>query len=226
MNIAIRIVTFSTLGIAAAFLAGCATAKVTDETPPIVAPAPPDVVYVGTFDLGASTVQTDPGTLTGRPRLINFRLKDPTEELQELGDLLSDEIAIDLNKAGLPAQRIDPDAAPPAHGWLVSGEFLQVTQGNRLQRAVLGFGNSDAKLYVAVADLAHPESKDLFNFNADSTGNNLPGGGVGAVVTHTPWGMVAKFVLERNASEKDVKRVAKAIANSILVYAGRGSGQN
>jgi hypothetical protein len=207
----------------AALLAGCATAKVTDETPPTVAPAPPSVVYIGTFDLGATAVQTDPGTLTGRPRLLQFSHEDPAQELKDLGNLLADEITKDLNDASLPAERLAPDASRPASGWLVTGEFLQVAEGNRLQRAILGFGigNSDARLYVAIADLAHPAGENLFNFNADSTGNQLPGGSVVAVAAHTPWAMVAKFVLERNASDKDIKRDAKAIAKMILHYAGK-----
>ena len=36
-----------------------------------------------------------------------------------------------------------------------------------------------------------------------------------AVATHSPWGMAAKFVLGRNASEKDIKRAAHQIADQV-----------
>ena len=36
-----------------------------------------------------------------------------------------------------------------------------------------------------------------------------------AIVTHTPYGMAAKFVLERDASEKDIKRAAQTMADKL-----------
>lgn len=206
------------LCITATFVIGCASATVSNETHGVPTGANPGTVYVGKFDLGEGALQSDPGTLTGRPRLFSLRPQDPASEADKLSDLLSDELVKDLNDANMPAQRLAADDPQPAAGWLVSGEFLEVTQGNRLQKAVIGFGagNSDAQLYVTVADLSRPAGEDLLNFNVDSSGNKAPGGGVGAVVTHTPWAMAGKFVLDRNASEKDVKRAARQIADEIV----------
>jgi hypothetical protein len=90
-----------------------------------------------------------------------------------------------------------------------------------LQKAVLGFGagNEDAKLYVSLADLSKPAGENLLDFNVDSSGNKLPGGGVTAAATHSPWGMAAKFVLDRNASEKDIQRAAQKIADQVIQLA-------
>jgi hypothetical protein len=220
-----RAILFSLLGLlAAAVVAGCSSAKVTDETSPVAAAPAPDRVYVGTFDLGATQVQQDPGTLTGRPRLLHILPEeDPVQELQRLGNLLADDLTGDLNDMGLPAERLMPAASQPPTGWLVTGEFLEVAGGNRLQRAVIGFGagSSDAKLYVAVADLAHPQGDKLFQFNADSAGDAAPGGSLAAVGGHSMWGMVGKFVIEKNASDKDIKALAKAIAKDIAKHAGK-----
>jgi hypothetical protein len=207
----------------AALLAGCAGAKVSNQTQSAVALTPPDVVYVGAFDLGAAAVKSDSGTLTGRPRLLPIGQPDPAEKIQELSDLLSSELVSDLNGGGLAAQLLPPDAGRPAKGWLVSGQFLQLDEGNRLQKAIIGFGagNSDARLYVTVADLSLPPDQDLLNFNIDSSGNKAPGGAAGEVVGHSPWGMAGKFVLDRNASEKDIKRAAKGISDQILTLAGK-----
>jgi hypothetical protein len=223
MRTTLRAILLPLLGaVAAAIVAGC-SAKVHDETSAVLAAPAPDMVYIGTFDLGAAAVQQDPGTLTGRPRLLQIWPEEtPVEELQHLGDLLVDDLANDLNDKGMPAQRLAPGASQPRAGWLVTGEFLQVEGGNRLQRAVIGFGagSSDAQLYVAVADLAHPQGAKLFQFNADSTGDKTPGGSLAAVGGHSIWGMVGKFVIEKNASEKDIKSLAKAIAREIAKHAG------
>lgn len=207
-----------------ALLVGCAMAKVSDrvsDAPPAHGPA---MVYVGKFELGAAQIKSDPGTLTGRPRLFNFRQKDPATELEKLSELLSKDIVDDLNQAGINATRLDPASPKPASGWFVTGEFLEFDEGNRMQKAVLGFGagNEDAKLYVSLADLSRPTGENLLNFDVDSSGNKMPGGGVTAAATHSPWGMAAKFVLDRNASEKDIKRAAKQIADQIVQLAKAG----
>ena len=137
--------------------------------------ARPPMIYVEKFDLGAAQIQSDPGTLTGRPRLLNFRQKDPAQELDRLANLLSDEVMHDLNQQKINAKRF-ADADLPRAGWLVSGEFLEYDQGNRMQKAVLGFGagNEDANLYVKVADLSRPPGENLLNFNVDSSGGKGP----------------------------------------------------
>jgi hypothetical protein len=197
---------------------GCASAKVSNESKSDPAPGAPPMIYVNNFDLGAATVKTDPGTITGRPRLIHFDETDPAKKLEELSDLLAKSLVEDLNKKHLPAQRLLADTPQPTNGWLVKGAFLEVAEGNRMQKAVVGFGagDSDAHLYVGVTDLARPLGKqDLLDFDVNSAGNKAPGGGVGTVVTHTPYGMAAKFVLERDASESDIKRAAQRIADEL-----------
>ena len=212
-----RTLLFSSLSLAV-LLAGCASSKVTGEIDYRAASAVPSTIYVENFDLGETVVKSDPGTLTGRPRLIQFRRQNPAEELHELSDLLASSLVADLNRKNLSAQRLAADAPKPARGWLVHGAFLEVASGNRLQKAVLGFGagNSDAQLYVGITDLGAPAGKqDVLDFNVNSAGNKAPGGGIATIVTHTPYGMAAKFVLERNASEKDIKRASQTLADRI-----------
>ena len=85
---------------------GCASAQVSNETVSGPAGASPHTIFVEAFDLGQATVKSDPGTLTGRPRLLNFRKQDPTEELEKMSDLLAQDIVANLRKAKLPAERL------------------------------------------------------------------------------------------------------------------------
>ena len=210
------------LSLFGAVVEGCASATVNNQTQTIDPVKAPGIVYVGSFDLGSAAIQSDPGTLTGRPRLLSiFHNQDPAEVLRKLEELLASDIVRDLNKAGLQSQRLDTTESRPTHGWLVAGEFLELQEGNRAQRAVLGFGagSSDARLYVTLADLSHPEGQNLLSFDAQASGDKMPGGSVAAVAAHSPWGIVAKFAIERNASERDIDHAAQKISDQIVTFA-------
>jgi hypothetical protein len=213
------------LCVVAAGSAGCGSATVTNESrpvtvQPVIATMRPEFVYIGDFDLGAATVQAD-----HKLHLLGFLHKnqDPAVEVAKLQDLLSNDIVNDLNQAGMPAGRLEVTALRPTSGWLVTGEFLELKEGHRVERAVIGFGagDSSAKLYVTLADLG----QNLLDFNANTNGEKTPGGSVMAVAEHSPWGIVAKYVIGRNASEKDMKEIAKAIADEILKFAGAKQGK-
>jgi hypothetical protein len=105
-------------------------------------------------------------------------------------------------------------------------QMLALTVQNFLSAAtVIGFGtgDSEAKLYVTLADLAHPEGQNLLVFNADSNRIKSPGGSVAMIAAHTPWGMVAKYALDKDATSKDLKQVATAISNQITKFATNNS---
>lgn len=199
-----------------AFLGGCASTKVSDIHTSASAASGPVMIYVANFELGAATIKADPGTLTGRPRLIHFGDKDPVQTLQRLSTLLEDTLVADLQQKHLSARRLSPGEHPTS-GWIVSGQFLEVNEGNHLQSAVLGFGagTSDTRLAVSVEDAALAPGHNLLDFNLDAKGNKAPGGAAAAAVTHSPLGMAAKFVLDRNSTDKDIKRAAGEIAGQL-----------
>jgi hypothetical protein len=112
---------------------------------------PPRTVYVEDFALDYQNLQTDEG-LRGRvgvlQRLPRVRPQpDPAEQARKLVNLLAESLVADLTEAGIPAQRIAPGAALPADGWLVHGAFVEVDEGNRLRRAVIGFGSGATHMW-------------------------------------------------------------------------------
>jgi hypothetical protein len=197
---------------------GCASAKTSNEKQSNLPPGAPSMIYVQNFELGAATLKADPGTISGRPRLIQFGKKDPATEIDKIGDELEKEIVANLQKAKIPAKRLEDNADRPASGWLVNGELMDVEEGNRMQKAVLGFGigNSKATLFVNVRDAAKPKEADLLDFNVTSEGNKAPGGGVGEVAMHSPYAMAASFALNRDAVDADIKRAAKEISDRLV----------
>ena len=105
-----------------------------------------------------------------------------------------------------------------------NGAFTEVDEGNRLKRAVIGFGQGSTQMTVqiGVSDLAskNPQAPFII-FGTIKDPSKLPG----AVVTMNPYVAAAKFVMEKNASSKDVKNTAKQIVAEILKYKQKFSEQ-
>lgn len=196
-------------------------AKIQSETQTGPAPSrPPRNVYVEDFVLDYQHVQTDEG-IRGRVGVLQRvprvrRQPDPAEQARKLVNLLSESLVADLIEAGIPAERMTQGAMLPSDGWLLHGVFVEVDEGNRLQRAVIGFGSgaSHMEVMVGVNDLATNPEAPFILFGTVTDPSKLPG----AVVSMNPYMVAARFVMEKNATEKDVKRTSKEIVNEILKY--------
>jgi hypothetical protein len=178
-------------------------------------------IYVSDFDLDAANVKVDSGGATGgvRLKIIESPRKreeqDPQAQAMKLADLMSKSIVHDLHKAGYKAQRLAAGESRPAAGAWVHGVFTEVNEGNRRQRAVLGFGagQSTMDLYVTLTDLSQPEKPLYTEGKHDDSGKK-----VGAVVTMNPYVAAAKFVMEKNAPEKTVKKTASEISADVAKH--------
>jgi len=149
-------------------LSACGSATISGQREVGAAPTTrPAVVYVTDFQLDAQNVHSEPSLLPPPPPPPPGPLgsilpkppgtpKDPAVRARELIDLMSTTLVQDLAKAGLSARRLSAGDPRPATGWLVRGVFTQVDEGNRLHRAVIGFGagQTDLQLAVAIDDLA------------------------------------------------------------------------
>ena len=189
-------------------------------------------VYVSDFELQAQNVQVDQGSAVGRarPGILERPQKkeqqDPEAQAKKLVNTMSTSIVSDLQKAGYKAQRLAAGDPKPPKGVWVHGIFTEADEGNRLRRAVIGFGSGQAKmeLYVTMSDLANPQ-KPLYESSVDGASKDK----VGAAITMNPYAAAAKFVMEKNASEKTVKSAASDISKQIVAHLkeheARASGQ-
>ena len=206
----------------ALLLAGCSTAKVTSSNELGGATAlRPAVVYVTDFDIDASQITSEPGIIGARPLgilpsgpLARLRQGDPQSKARHLVDLMADTLVSDLTKAGLAARRVPPGMALPSEGWVVRGMFLQVDEGNRLRRAVIGFGAGDTQLQVAAAvdALSAAPPAPLYTVDTSAKSHDLPG----AVVTLNPYVAAARFVLAGRDLDTNVKDTAGEIAKRVV----------
>lgn len=175
-------------------------------------------IWVSNFELDAGDVKTDKGGIVGevRPGILERprkkREQDPEYQAKKIVDLMAKSLVEDLQKAGYKAERLMPGDAQPATGAGVTGVFTEVDEGSRRRRAIVGFGSGEAKmdLYVTLTDLAAPQ-KPLYEMaNNENSGKKL-----GAVITMNPYVAAAKFVMEKKAPDKTVKKTASDVAKEI-----------
>jgi len=216
--------------IVAGFVVSCALVAILAVTTPVARPKLPQAapavhnfskdtkIWVSNFELDAGDVKTDKGGIVGevRPGILEGPRKrherDPEYQAKKIVDLMAKSIVEDLQKAGYKAERLLPDAAQPTAGAWVHGVFTEVDEGNSRRRAIVGFGSGEAKmdLYVTLSDLAAPQ-KALY----EVANNENSGKKIGAVITMNPYVAAAKFVMEKQAPEKTVKKTAADIAKEV-----------
>jgi hypothetical protein len=180
------------------------------------------VVYVTDFELDAANVQSDqnPVDSTRRfgagllPRPFAHR-NDPQARAHDIVEKLASALVSDLRKAGIDARRLPAGAPPPAQGWLVRGVFLDVDEGNRLRRAMVGFGAgaTEIQLAVAIDDLSKQAPQPLYQ-EIDSKSKSKPG--AGAAIALNPYVAAAKFVLARNDARKNIDHAASEVSDAVV----------
>jgi hypothetical protein len=192
-------------------------AHVEGETATVAPPsAPARRVYVQDFALDAEPTEQRTGIL-GRPRLFQqLTGEDPAAHARRVVDQLATGLVQDLNAAGVAAERLPAGRALPPEGWLIRGVFTEIDTGKTLRRAVIGFGSgkTDMEVQVGVSDLATNPTESFLVFGTVTDPSRLPGG----AVSRNPYVVVAKFVLEKGAPQRDVQHTAKAIADELVKF--------
>jgi hypothetical protein len=182
--------------------------------------APQRPVYVRDFLFDAQNLKPDEGLLGRKERPVGRLLgglkpsQDPVAKAQQLVVLLSNTIVAELDNSGIRASRLEPGGFMPQDGLLVGGEFLEVDEGNRMRRAMVGFGSGseEVKVQVEVYDLAKDPNSPFLVYGAGEEGRKAPG----AVAFRNPYAAAARYVLSRNATEKDVVKLGNQIAADLV----------
>ena len=195
-----------------------------DQTKTHLPQSLPGTIYVADFALDAENYSGDEGVRGVLPGRLGQRLPrraiqgDPATRARQIVDTMAESLVQRLNAKGLHAVRLrNADGNLPREGWLMQGIFTEVDEGNRLKRAGIGFakGATSMDLQVGISDLASSDPRAAFAiFGTVKEPGKVPG----AVVTMNPYVAAAKFVLQKNATERDIKRTAEQIVEQILKY--------
>lgn len=220
------------------FLAG--EAKVSEQQASADAGPPPSAIYVAPFTVSAGAVKAPGGLFGEAEELVDERsrvlgggllgggegggiLARRTAPDHPSGEQVAGVLAraivegLESEQLGIPAVALPAGASPPASGWLVRGRFDDIDPGNRAQRAVIGFGAGEATVEVT-AELDRLDggaATTLLDLGSTSGSGHAPG----AAVTLNPYAAAAKFVLGRDATQRDVERMGKSIAQEVARYA-------
>jgi hypothetical protein len=193
--------------------AAIAAEQQTADTPPNKS----KVVYVSDFELDVASGKEQKGQPAGNtaPATQADAKKEDTsaEQARKLVEYMSLTLVKELEKAGFTAHRLQPGEARPAEGVGIRGVFAEPDEQNRLRRAVVGDSPSVGKmeLFVGVSNLSRPEQA-LYAV-ADPKSEGKPG----AVITVSSYAPVAKFEMEKNATEKMVKGTASTIVSDLTL---------
>lgn len=213
-----RLLQFS---VVAGCLSAVATVGAAADSAPFAAPVP--IVYVSDFELDVANVTPDSGPGQRVRRLRGLlpggpgpRGQDinPQDHAKHIVDEMADALTADLKKGGVDARRSAPGQPLPAVGWQVRGVFLNVDDGNRLRRAMVGFGAGQNNIQVAVScdSLSAANLPPLYQAVEEADSKNRPG----AAIKLNPYVIAAKFVMANGDEKKTIRKTAQQISDAVI----------
>jgi hypothetical protein len=151
----------------------------------------PGRVLVYDFSVTAADVSENQGFFAA----VRHSLSDTTENERvltigrEVQTRMAEELVAGIRDLGLPAQRAPRGTPVPSDAIAVAGLFLNVDEGNRLQRTVLGLGAGQSRVDTEVEVYAPGRSglTKLLEFTTHADSGSTPGalvtGGAGAAAS-------------------------------------------
>lgn len=171
---------FSLVGLTGILLSttGCPQTKVTETPVQGAAVAAPAAFYIQDFHYDDGQVKQGQSVLPqgGIIRRALNHGSDPKTLVRTFSTVL----VKDLTSRGYAAYRLAPGAPSPAKRWLVGGEFLEIEEGNRMRRALIGFGSGETEMQVGV-DVAGLEKDPALPFTmlgAHTGSGKMPGAAI------------------------------------------------
>jgi hypothetical protein len=134
----------------------------------------------------------------------------PSVQARRLTEFFSATLLQILQKKGYNATRASGQS--PSSGALLRGVFAEPDAKNRIRRSVLGGPSANSRffLYVGIFNLARPD-QPLYQLASEQP----VGGRYGPVITLNNYIPMAKYELDKNPTEEDVRKICAQIAASL-----------
>lgn len=213
---------------ALAVVAGCASTKVTEQTPMTNrAMARPDRIWVYDFVATPGEVPGDSSIRSGISAPIKPPTAEQTKTARQLGALISKELVADIQAMGLSAVQAGSGSAPQIGDGVIRGYLVSVESGSAGKRFVIGFGSGTSELDTVVEGyVMTPQGlHKLGSGTLSSSGGKTPGvvmPAAVAIASGNPIGLIvvggAKIYGERSgrsALEGRAKATADEIAEQL-----------
>jgi len=134
----------------------------------------------------------------------------PAAQARRLIDFFAATLVETFQKNGYTARRARGATLPK--GALLRGVFAEPDEKNRIRRTLLGGTSTNSKffLYVGIFNLSRPD-QPLYQLALEQPG----GSQFGPVITLNTYIPLAKYELDKNPTEEDVRKVCAQIAASL-----------
>ena len=134
----------------------------------------------------------------------------PWVRARRLMDFFATTLVETFQKGGYTAHRARGGTA--AKGALIRGVFAEPDEQNRIRRTLLGGTSVRTRffLYVGIFNLSRPD-QPLYQLAAEQPG----GSEYGPVITLNSYVPLAKYELDKNPTEEDVRKICGQIAASL-----------
>jgi hypothetical protein len=164
-------------------LAGCAASSVQPqmETSAVNLPRP-SMVLVYRFAVNLNDVQENQSVI--QKAIDASATSTPDERLaetaHEVADAFADELVTKIIGFGLPAQRATAATYVPQNAVIIVGNFVDIDEGNRLRRLVIGFGAGKAQIdtQAQVLYATAGGNRTLTEFTTHTDSGEMPGAAV------------------------------------------------
>jgi hypothetical protein len=212
------------------FVSGCASTKVTQQTP-MSNPglARPNRIWVYNFVADPADMPAD-SSLRGD---VSAPSTPPTakqlEEGRQLGAMIAADLVADINAMGLTAIQAGPGSTPQVGDGVIRGYLISVQGGGAVKRFIIGFGAGTSEMDTVVEGYAvTPQGwRKLGSGTLSSSGNKTPGmvmPAAVAIATGSPIGLIVVGGMKvygevsgKNKLEGRAKATADAISQELKI---------
>ena len=215
---------------ALAVLAGCASTKVTDQTP-MTSPglARPNQIWVYDFIADPAQIPANSSIASDLSAPSTPPTAEELETGRQLGAAIAKDLVVDIQAMGLPAVQAGPGAAPQVGDGVIRGYLVSVQGGSAAKRFFVGFGAGTSEMDTVIEGFAvTPQGwRQLGSGTLSSAGNKTPGMFAPAAVmiaTGNPIGLIVVGGMKiygqasgKNTIEGRAKATADAIAEQLKV---------
>lgn len=217
----------------AAIVAGCAGASVAPQgqsAAVATGSGPPSAIYVYPFAVTANDVTLNQGFFQKTyQNLTNSNTDQSQAQIAETtAQALAANIVQELQSKGYNAVQLT--RGTPVNGnnvLIIDGEFVDINEGNRLRRMVIGLGTGQATLdtKVQVYQMANGNATQILDFTTRADSGSMPGAALTAPAGAAAGGAVAAASLAANLAGGAAKTytsssgfLAKKTADQSVTY--------
>ena len=219
-----------------AVLCGCASTKVTQQTP-MVSPglARPNQIWIYDFIADPARLPADASIGPGLSAPTTPLTAEELETGRRLGAIIAKQLVTNIQAMGLSAVQAGPGAAPQVGDGVLRGYLVSVHAGSGVTRFVIGFnaGSSEIDTVVEGYEMTAQGLRPVGSGTLSSSGSKTPGiiaPAAVALATANPIGLIVvgatKIVGEvsgSNTPEGRAKATADAIAEQLRIrFRARG----